>query len=216
LTAWEKFPLERPTAKKLQPWCDQFLDARQWQQLHAVIRAARREKHASRTVRLNQKAYDLLHTLAEREQLTLSATIERFLSDRVNPPSVAAIPGAMALPVSPPSQDVCAPLRGARVDHPQAKFMKVKLYLQVENNSKFVRGKKKAREDIERYVLEYYHMEKPHKDRGEYILSIPYDTEEELEKTIYDILGETSSTADLRHCFIEADVVSMDDPDKSW
>ena len=113
--------------------------------------------------------------------------------------------------------DLCThPTSLAQFDFSRDYSRERSVYLQVENNSKFVRGKKKAREDIERYVLEYYHMEKPHKDRGEYILSIPYDTEEELEKTIYDILGETSSTADLRHCFIEADVVSMDDPDKSW
>jgi hypothetical protein len=59
-------------------------------------------------------------------------------------------------------------------------------------------------------------MEKPYKDRGEYLLSIPYDTDEELDKTIYDILGEAASTADDRHCFIETDVMAVDDPDRSW
>lgn len=34
--------------------------------------------------------------------------------------------------------------------------LKVKLWLMVERNSKFVRGKKAAREDIERYVLRHY------------------------------------------------------------
>src|SRR5262249_21162182 len=138
-------------------------------------------------------AYRLLHTLAKREQLTLSETVERYLSDVVNAPPGQAEPAVTALPALPPPQSVPAPLWGARVDHPDAKIMKVRLYLHVENNSKFVRGKKKAREDIEHYVLDYYHMEKPYKDRGEYILSIPYDTDEELEKTIYDILGEASS-----------------------
>jgi hypothetical protein len=94
--------------------------------------------------------------------------------------------------------------------------MKVRLYLRVENNSKFVRGRKRAIEDIEYFVLEHYGMEKPYKDRGEYILSIPYENDEELDKIVYDILTEASSTADLRHCFIEADVVSVDDPERSW
>jgi hypothetical protein len=31
LTTWDKFPFEKPTAKKLQRWCDRFLDAKQWQ-----------------------------------------------------------------------------------------------------------------------------------------------------------------------------------------
>jgi hypothetical protein len=76
LTAWDKFPLEKPTAKKLQVWCNRFLDADQWKQLHAVIRAARRDKSATHTVRLSRKAYAVLHELSRREKLTLSATIE--------------------------------------------------------------------------------------------------------------------------------------------
>lgn len=196
LTAWDTFPLDKPTAKKLQPWCDRFLDAAQWQQLHAVIRSARRDKHATRTVRLSQQASRLLHTLAAREQLTLSATLEHYLGAIVNPPA----PGV--------------PWRAE--GETRAHRMQVKLFLRVENNSKFVRGRKKATEEIERDVLEYYAMQTPHKDRGEYLLTIPYDTDEELDKIIYDLLGEASSTADNRHCFIEADVQSLDDPDRWW
>src|SRR5262249_15179467 len=191
--------------------CDRFLDAPQWKQLHAVLRAARREKHTGRTVRLSQPAYDLLHTLAKREQLTLSATIERYLreamqADTVQPVSGTAPASVPSLPDTP---------RTAQAET-RTKMMKVRLYLRVENNSKFVRGKTKAREDIERYVFAYYHMEKPSKDRGEYLLSIPYDTDEELDKIIDDILGEASSMADDRRCFIEADVIAVDDPDRSW
>jgi hypothetical protein len=57
LTAWDRFPLDNPTAKKLQPWCDRFLDAAQWQQVQAVIRAARRDRSQYRTVRLSRKAH---------------------------------------------------------------------------------------------------------------------------------------------------------------
>ena len=95
--------------------------------------------------------------------------------------------------------------------------MKVELYFAVENNSKFVRGKGKSREDIEWDILRRYQMEKPHKDSHRYILTIPYETDEELDRIIYDeILGEAHSIADLRNGFIEADVVSLDDPDRSW
>jgi hypothetical protein len=51
--------------------------------------------------------------------------------------------------------------------------MKVKLWLRVENNSKFVRGKGKARDEIEQYVLSRFAMEKPDKKGWEYVLSIP-------------------------------------------
>jgi len=76
LTAWDQFPLDHPTARKCQQWCDRFLDAAQWKQLHAVIHAARRvANHQTRTVRLSTHASVLLHDLAVRDQLTLSEAI---------------------------------------------------------------------------------------------------------------------------------------------
>src|SRR5438094_585341 len=66
LTAWDRFPLDHPTASTLQQWCDRFLDAAQWKQLHAVIRAARRDASRTRTVRLATRASALLHDLAAR------------------------------------------------------------------------------------------------------------------------------------------------------
>ena len=96
------------------------------------------------------------------------------------------------------------------------KVLKVKLYLRVENNSKFVRGKSKARDEIERFVLSQWAMEK-HENGVEYSLTIPYETDEELERIIErDILQEASSTADLRFCFIEADVQALDGSERSW
>ncbi len=55
------------------------------------------------------------------------------------------------------------------------------------------------------------------KDGWEYILTIPYETDEELDRIIYDdILWEATRIADLRNGFIEANVVSLDDPERSW
>jgi DNA invertase Pin-like site-specific DNA recombinase len=97
------------------------------------------------------------------------------------------------------------------------KVMKVKLWLRVENNSKFVRGKGKAREEIEQNVLSRFGMDKPDKKGWEYILSIPYTTDEELDRIIYEeIFAEAERMADLRHCFTEGDMVSVDDPERSW
>jgi hypothetical protein len=85
----ETAPLDTPTIEQLQQWCDQCLDAGQWKQLHAVIRAARRDaSHQTRTVRLSTRASALLHDLAEREQLTLFETIEKYLTaGTITPPS---------------------------------------------------------------------------------------------------------------------------------
>jgi len=100
---------------------------------------------------------------------------------------------------------------------PQPRVMKVKMWLRVENNSKFVRGKKRAREEIEQRVLSRFNMEKPDKNGWEYILSIPYTTDEELDGIVYDeISREAESIADLRNCFTEADITSLDDPERSW
>jgi hypothetical protein len=44
----------------------------------------------------------------------------------------------------------------------QPKVMQVNLLLRVENNSKFVRGKNKSREEIEEWVLSRYWTEKPY------------------------------------------------------
>jgi len=89
----ETAPLDPPTTEQLQQWCDRCLDAVQWKQLHAVIRAARRDaSHQTRTVRLSTRASTLLHDLAVREQLTLSETIERYL------PAVTMTPTHQAPP----------------------------------------------------------------------------------------------------------------------
>lgn len=80
-TAWDQFPREHPTATRLQQWCDRYLDGMQWTQLQAVIRAARRDARQTRTVRLSTRAHARLHDLAARARLTLSETIEHYLSD---------------------------------------------------------------------------------------------------------------------------------------
>jgi hypothetical protein len=80
----------------------------------------------------------------------------------------------------------------------------VTLWLRVENNSKFVRGKKRAREDIERYHLEQYGMKKL--KRHEYELTLSYKDDADLDRQVYRLLQDIANEADLRNCFIEADV----------
>lgn len=79
----------------------------------------------------------------------------------------------------------------------------VTLRLAVVNNSKFVRGRKRAKENIERYCLEPYGMKRL--ESGNYELAIPYRNDDELDKTVHDLLIEISQEADMRNCFIEAD-----------
>nr|CAB65714.1 resolvase [Xanthomonas campestris] len=79
----------------------------------------------------------------------------------------------------------------------------VTLRLAVVNNSKFVRGRKRATENIERYCLEPYGMKRL--ETGHYELTIPHRSDDELDKTVHDLLTEISQEADMRNCFIEAD-----------
>ena len=210
LTAFDRFPHEKPTAKKLQRWCDRFLDAHQWRQLQAVIRSARRDFSQQRSVRLTQNAHEILSNLAKRDKITLSEVVELYLAEVANAP--AAKPAGKTVSTSSYKDTPQAPQIPTK-----SKVIKVALWLRVERNNKFVRGKKKAREEIEWWVLRPYHMEKPEEDGWKYVLSIPYDTDEELDNIIYDeILGEAESIADSRNCFTEADVYSLDDPERSW
>lgn len=73
------------------------------------------------------------------------------------------------------------------------------LRLAVKNNIKFVRGKKRAKENIERYRLEPYGMTPLESDN--YALSIPYSNDEALD----NLLTEISQEAKMRDCVIEAD-----------
>ena len=67
-----------------------------------------------------------------------------------------------------------------------------RLWLRVENSSKHVRGRKRAREGIERFVLAPYAARKLEGD--EYQLEIKYE-----------IPGEASRWAEERHCFVESE-----------
>ena len=101
--------------------------------------------------------------------------------------------------------------------HPDEKTIRLELYLRVENNNKFVRGKTRSRERIENYLRSNFNMEKPDEDRPIYLLSVNYDADDDLENIIYrDILGQAESIADLRNGFIEADVREIGGLERSW
>ena len=60
-------------------------------------------------------------------------------------------------------------------------------------------------------------MKKPDADGWEYLLTIMHETEEELDRIIYDeILGEASRIAEGRNGFNEADVYALDGSERSW
>jgi len=98
---------------------------------------------------------------------------------------------------------------------PELKTTKVILWLQVENNSKFVRGKGKSRQHIEDYCLSEYNARKLEKDGWEYELTFQYTDDEDLERQIYDLSAEMSQEADLRNGFVECSFTEVG-TDRSW
>ena len=89
----------------------------------------------------------------------------------------------------------------------------IKLWLRVENNSKFVRGKKRARENIEQFHLRRYGMKRL--NDCEYELTFAYEDDADLDKQVDDLLQEIEREADLHPCFIEADLREQG-TDRSW
>jgi DNA invertase Pin-like site-specific DNA recombinase len=93
------------------------------------------------------------------------------------------------------------------------KVATIRLHLRVENNNKFVRGKKRAREDIERFCLEEYGAKQL--PDGEYELKVPYSSDEDLDRRMNDLLRDIASTAEGRNCFTEGDA-RLEGSDRSW
>jgi hypothetical protein len=87
------------------------------------------------------------------------------------------------------------------------------LTLRIENNNKFVRGKKRTMENIERFCLEEYSAQR--RPCGEYELKVPYRSDEDLDKAMDELLDNIASKADDRNCFSESDA-RMDGTDRHW
>lgn len=95
------------------------------------------------------------------------------------------------------------------------KIAQILMSLRVENNNKFVRGKKKARENIERYLKYYYNMKKASSSDDDYIIFVKYKDIDELKNTVYEIFRELENEADAKNCFTEGDA-SCDELNLNW
>lgn len=91
----------------------------------------------------------------------------------------------------------------------------IRLWLRVENNNKFIRRKKKVREHIERFCLSFYNAQKTTPNGCEYIITIPYVFDEDLDKQVWGLIQEMDSLADMDYCFIEVDTHEIG-TDRSW
>ena len=87
--------------------------------------------------------------------------------------------------------------------------------LTIERNSKFVRGKSKARRWIEQFCLSQYQMRVVEQRRPRYEIVMPFAAGPELEQAIEELLADMHDQADLCNCFVE---VTLHDPvtDTYW
>jgi DNA invertase Pin-like site-specific DNA recombinase len=98
---------------------------------------------------------------------------------------------------------------------PTSKTTKVRLWLGVANNNKFIRRKKKVRDWIEQSCLSPYQMKKKNKDSRDYELTFSYQDDQDLDKQIQDLLSEMHFHADLDCCFIETSITEIG-TDRHW
>jgi DNA invertase Pin-like site-specific DNA recombinase len=93
------------------------------------------------------------------------------------------------------------------------KVATILLSLRIENNSKFVRGKKRTIEHVESLYLEDYDARR--RPNGEYELKVPYDTDKDLDEAVSELLSDIACDADDHHCFSESEA-RMEGTDRHW
>lgn len=203
----KNFNLTEESQKLLHDWIDEYVPIKKWTHCLATIRQTQStRKHDVKSIKLNMETYTIFKKCSDHFQISIQETIMKAIKplwgNSRNEFKKISI-GAPSTELSPvEKQDM-------------KKQMQLKLHMYIENNSRFVRGEKKVRENIERYHLSQYQAQKIHKDGNDYILTIPYETEEELNETIDELYEEMNHEADIYHCYVEADIYSIDG-EKSW
>lgn len=100
------------------------------------------------------------------------------------------------------------------------KKIRLGLHLSVENNTKWVRGKKKAQESIDWHLHCHFgdDFKSTPEERHDYEITLQYKENEELDKTIEEhILSEIAQLADDRNCYSDDTYVeALDSSGRTW
>lgn len=96
------------------------------------------------------------------------------------------------------------------------RFLKAELWLNIENNSSFVKSKKKSREAIEFFILKKTNFKKDRNRDSIYNLAIPYQSDAELDLLVKQILKDIHHTVELNNCSVEASIRALDESEKYW
>jgi hypothetical protein len=124
-------------------------------------------------------------------------------------PPAPLVPPRATIPSAP------VPERRPAVPPKPAPETRLTVDLTIERNSKFVRGKSKARRWIEQFCLSQYQMRVVEQRRPRYEIVMPFAAGPELEQAIEELLADMHDQADLCNCFVE---VTLHDPvtDTYW
>ena len=115
-----------------------------------------------------------------------------------------------------PYSSVHAVVTAHRQAHPTQRSIRLELWLRVENNSKWVRGKARTLREIERGLFWRFDAKQPNPHRGVYHLTLTYSSDEDLERQIDELLREMHFTAELRNGFVEADLTEIGGGERRW
>lgn len=90
----------------------------------------------------------------------------------------------------------------------------VTLWLRVENNNRYGRGRKRSLEAIESLVLLHYDVKTL--SECQYEVTFKYEDDADLDNQIYDLLNQCQRFADLYNCSTEGTDVIEIGTDRSW
>lgn len=100
-------------------------------------------------------------------------------------------------------------------DDSTLKWITLKMWFYIENNSHWVRGKGRSLKEIEDWIFRDYDIKKLSPQNNDYEITLEYTTYKDLDKQLEYLVDEMHSTADSRNGFIEMDIHTFDG-EASW
>ena len=86
----------------------------------------------------------------------------------------------------------------------------------IQSNNNNTKSSKKGIEAIEFFVLQKFKPKQDQKNKGIYQLTIPFQSANELDLTVNQLVKDIRNTCDLHNCSAEASIKALDKSGKSW
>lgn len=188
-------------------WIGLYVPKKRLDRCLATLRQIRaNRKNEVQSVKLEKNTYIALKSYADFHNLSIGNAVDHLLenipiSQKQATSAKNEVLEAFVVPEEEPTMAIKCE------DYP--KTIQIKVEFVIENNSKFVRGKKKSIEMIELLTFSRFWFKKSYD--GCYTLEVDYGSEDELKETIDYLYSEIPSTADLYDCFIDMIDISRAD-----